>query len=306
MSSRHDFDHHHSSNPNNESLVSSNKMLIEKMKQQEQRLQQYKHYEKYLQVSPRSSPTIGSSSTTATTNPNDVSLYSNLDELLKDFKREMSTVRSSLEASSASAATTTANTYGQQQHTRGNNHENYLTSTTDATTNYLASATDGMLIDLDFSIDRSAMKPYHGLAHYDHEDPTSPIQKQLSHDTPMKGISPSPFTKLKQADARDFFMSPIITQPHTNRGSHAMASSNNNNHINTNSTNMNHISSTVAASSFSSNPTSSGEAALKLENIQLRNEISKLSSSVVAMQTRMKDLESSVDQILQLLLSGKK
>jgi hypothetical protein len=327
------------------SLMSSNNLLLQHMKQQDQKYNNYKHYEKYLQMSPR----INSSTLSPTSyNSHDIS-SSNIDELLKDFRKELSQVGSLNDDNDdnilekKSFLDLTPNRYSVKRNDDTLDDQDYSIDSYLAnrrtlengkdSKNYLSKNGEGLLKDLDLSMDKNIMHTYD---HFE-DDPTSPIAKRFASTT--KGVSPSPFTRLKHADTKEFLMSPITHQKTPGISSYSKFSKSTSSAFedepasvsfakrqskydydyDSNLTGKNlidyktksdglfdHEDDSINLNNTKSQISSSVEAALRLENIQLRNEVSKLSAAVVGMQTRMKDLESHVDQILRLVMSQKK
>lgn len=277
----------------------SSNVLLEKVKQQEEKIMKYKHYEKYLQMSPNISAT---NQTSPIYNINDTST-SNIDELLRDFKKELNSMKNTLDGPSnyyeydTLKKITFDKTSNALKHTENTPIANSSFKLDDFfpvntignsdAQDYLSKNSEGVLKGLDFSLDQNLARPS---TIYDNA-----LKSPFIQNTPMNGISPSPFTKLKRADIQDFLFSPITIKKKEE------APKDKQEQLELKEKAEDLLELEVDTNAAKRQISSSAEVALKLENLQLRNEISKLSTAVVAIQARMKDLESHMDQILNII-----
>jgi hypothetical protein len=276
----------------------STNVLLEKVKQQEEKIMKYKHYEKYLQMSPNIPTT---NQTSPIYNINDTSA-SNIDELLRDFKKELNSMKNTLDGPSnyyehdnlkkirfdktPDALKPSENTPIVNSSFKLDDFFPVNTIGNSDAQDYLSKNSEGLLKGLDFSLDQNIPRPS---TIYDNM-----LKSPFIQNTRMNEISPSPFTKLKRADIQDFLFSPITRkkeEPPKDKQEELELKEKTEDLLELEE-NTNAVKRQIS---------SSAEVALKLENLQLRNEVSKLSAAVAAIQARMRDLESHMDQILNIV-----
>ena len=223
----------------------------------------------------------------------------NIDDLLREFRKELDSIKSmelytpqrtnQPSENSLNVSTFVVSEKEEQKSQQPLFSSNNVTpsnisgkSTTESTTGKQKyPLTEPLSVDYKSSLSQSIS--------YGDDDDNTQREQTLVNQSPEDFHKPKIADILLEKPAKSFTSSPVLQQIETRTPV---------------------ISSTLSNSASSSlgekKSSRSNMTELKVENMQLRNEVSKLSATLTAMQIRMEALEKNFDQILQMLIEQSK